>query len=179
MDFLEGIAKKRQSCRSFDRNREVEPEKLMRCLEALRLAPSACNAQPYRVSVARGQAAARAGALTRGAGMNAFTADVPVLIVISEDSYNASALGGSKLKKQDYRSVDIGIAAAYFTAQALCEGLATCIIGWFDEQELMRLAGVNGRIRLVIAVGYARQDDPLRQKKRKDLSALVNDIEVE
>ena len=45
MDFLE-IARARQSCRSYDTERPVEQEKLDAVLEAARLAPSACNAQP-------------------------------------------------------------------------------------------------------------------------------------
>lgn len=177
MSFLEDTAKNRQSCRSFDPERQVEPDKLRRCLEALRLAPSACNSQPYRVSVAEGPAAERVGELTRGLGMNAFTKDVPVFVVISEDSYNAAAERGSKLKDQDYRSEDIGIAAAYLTSQAHSDGLSSCIIGWFDEPKLKKLAGVSGRIRLVIALGYAKQGDTLREKKRRPLGELVNRIE--
>ena len=46
MDYLE-IARARQSCRAYDATRPVEEEKLLTCLEAARLAPSACNAQPY------------------------------------------------------------------------------------------------------------------------------------
>ena len=49
MDFLE-LAKLRQSCRAYDETREVDPEKLQAILEAGRLAPSACNGQPYRIN---------------------------------------------------------------------------------------------------------------------------------
>lgn len=45
-DFID-LAKVRQSCRSYDPDREVEVEKLEACLESMKLAPSACNAQPY------------------------------------------------------------------------------------------------------------------------------------
>ena len=63
MNFLE-IARNRQSCRSYDENREVEQEKLDAILEALRLAPSACNGQPYHVTVCRGQVAKEVAAAT-------------------------------------------------------------------------------------------------------------------
>ena len=117
MDFLE-IARARQSCRSYDETRPVEQKKLDAVLEAARLAPSACNAQPYHFTVCRGQAAKAAVAGVTGMGMNKFAAQAPVLIVISERSYNKTAALGSRVTKVDYRSIDIGIAAAYLTAEA-------------------------------------------------------------
>ena len=80
---------------------------------------------------------------------------------------------GSKVKHQDYRSVDIGIAAAYLTAEAQTQGLSTCILGWFDEKTLQALLNTNARVRLIIAIGYARADEALRTKKRKSLEELV------
>ena len=113
------------------------------------------------------------GDLTRSMGLNGFTPDVPVFVVISEANYNATSAVGAKVKGQDYRSVDIGIAAAYFTAQATELGLSTCIIGWFGEKKLRQLVGAKGMVRLVIAVGYAKEGDALRKKVRKDLETLV------
>ena len=172
MDYLE-IARTRQSCRSYDAARPVEEEKLLACLEAARLAPSACNAQPYHITVAQGVMGQAVGAATRSMGMNGFTREVPVFLVISEAAYNRTASVGSKVKQQDYRSVDIGIAAAYLTAEAQSQGLSTCILGWFDEKTLQALLNTNARVRLIIAIGYARADDALRTKKRKSLEELV------
>ncbi len=172
MDYLE-IARTRQSCRAYDAARPVEEEKLLACLEAARLAPSACNAQPYHITVAQGVAGEAVGAATRSMGMNGFTREVPVFLVISETAYNRTASVGSKVKHQDYRSVDIGIAAAYLTAEAQTQGLSTCILGWFDSKKLRQLLDLKGEPRLVIALGYARTGDPLRSKKRKSLDNLV------
>ena len=97
MDFLE-IANARQSCRSYD-SRPVEDEKLNAVLEAARLAPSACNAQPYHFTVCRGQAAKAVVAGVTGMGMNKFTAQAPVLIVISERSYNKTAADSLDIKR--------------------------------------------------------------------------------
>lgn len=52
-------------------------------------------------------------------------------------------------------------------------GLSTCILGWFDEKTLQALLNTNARVRLIIAIGYARADDALRTKKRKSLEELV------
>lgn len=173
MDYLE-IARSRQSCRAYDASRPVEEQKLLACLEAARLAPSACNAQPYHITVAQGDVAKQVGEATRSMVMNSFTREVPVFLVISEAAYNATAAVGAKVKGQDYRSVDIGIAAAYLTAEARTQGLSSCILGWFDGKRLRRLLGLKGPVRLVLALGYAKAGDPLRPKKRKSLEELIS-----
>ena len=132
MNFNE-IALNRQSCRSYAADRPVEDEKLWAILEATRLAPSACNGQPYHLTVCRGETAREVAKATQGMGMNKFASDAPIQIVISEKPYVASAAMGAKVKGNDYRSIDIGIAAAYLTAEAAAQGLGTCILGWFDD----------------------------------------------
>lgn len=175
MDFLE-IAKTRQSCRSYDEQRPVEQEKLDAVLEAVRLAPSACNGQPYHLTVCRGEKAKEVAAATMGMGMNKFASQAPVLIVMSEMPYVKSAALGAKLKKNDYRSIDIGIAAAYLTAEATAQGLSTCILGWLDDDKLRSICGLDQPARLVITLGYAKDSDILRNKKRKDLDELITNM---
>ena len=172
MDFLE-IAKARQSCRSYDPAREVEQEKLEAVLEAVRLAPSACNGQPYHLTVCTGEKAKEAAKATMGMGMKKFAAQAPVLIVISEEPYVKSAALGAKLKNNDYRSIDIGIAAAYLTAEAAAQGLSTCILGWLDDEKIRKLCNLKHPVRLVVTLGYAKETDKLRPKKRKDSAQLI------
>lgn len=176
MNFLE-IAQTRQSCRVYEETRSVEQEKLNAVLEAARLAPSACNAQPYHLTVCHGDAAKAAAKACQGMGMNKFASQAPVLIIVSEQSYNKTAAVGAKVKGIDYRSIDIGIAAAYLTAEATAQGLSTCILGWIDDKKLREITGIDAPARLVITLGYAAEDDKLRPKKRKDLSALVSEKE--
>ena len=175
MNFTE-IAKARQSCRSYDTDRPVEPEKLLSVMEATRLAPSACNGQPYRFTVCQGELAKEAAKATMGMGMNKFAAQAPVLIVVSEEPYTKSAALGAKVKKNDYRSMDIGIAVAYLTAEATAQGLSTCILGWLDDEKLRQLCNLKHPVRLVITLGYAREDDKLREKKRKSCQELFTEI---
>lgn len=172
MNFYE-IAKTRQSCRKFDPTREVEKEKLDAVLASARLSPSACNSQPYHITVCTGDLAKEVGKATIGVGINQFTKDVPMMLVISEDSYSKFAAMGAKLKNNDYRSIDIGILSAYITAEATVQGLASCILGWLDSDKICALCGLENPVRLVIALGYAVEDDPLREKKRKDLNQIV------
>ena len=174
MDFLE-IAKTRQSCRSYDETRPVEPEKLNAVLEAGRLAPSACNGQPYLFTVCRGETAKEVAMATRGMGMNKFAVQAPVMIVLSEKPYVKTAAMGARVKNNDYRSIDIGIAAAYLTAEAAAQGLGSCILGWLDDEKIRKLCGLDAPVRLVITLGYAKEGDPLRPKHRKDISELVSE----
>ena len=172
MNFME-IAENRQSCRSYDSTRQVDQEQLDAILKAAQLAPSACNSQPYNITVCRGEAALAVAKATQGMGINKFAPQAPVLLVISEAPYTKSAALGAKLKNNDYRSIDIGILAAYITAEATAQGLATCILGWLDDEKIRGICGLSHPVRLVITLGYAAPDDKLRSKKRKALGELV------
>ena len=175
MNFKE-IALTRESCRKYDTGRGIEPEKLDEVLEAARLAPSACNGQPYRITVCSGDAALRAAECVTGMGMNKFAKDAPVLLVVSEEPYVPSAALGAKIKGNDYRSIDIGIVAAYITAAATAAGLGSCILGWFDDKKLRALCGLSKPVRLVITLGYGKDSEAPREKKRKSIDELVSKI---
>ena len=176
MNFTE-IAQRRQSCRSYDENRPVEQEKLDAVLESARLAPSACNGQPYHLTVCSGEQAKAVATGTMGMGMNKFAAQAPILIVISEEPYVKTAALGAKVKGIDYRSIDIGIVGAYLTAEATAQGLGTCMLGWVDDDKIRKACGVKGKVHMVITLGYAKENDKLREKKRKDISQLVTRLD--
>ncbi len=176
MNFRE-IAETRQSCRSYDRGRAVEQEKLDAILGAARLSPSACNGQPYHITVCKGESAGKVAKAVQGMGMNKFADDAPVLIVISEKPYVATAALGARVKNNDYRSIDIGILSAYITAEATSQGLGTCILGWLDDGKIREICGLEGAVRLVITLGYPKDGDRLREKKRKPIDELVSVIE--
>ena len=176
MNFME-IAENRQSCRSYDAAREVEQEKLDAMLRAAQLAPSACNGQPYHFTVCRGDVAKEVEKAARGvAGLNKFATDAPVVIVVSEKPYVKTAAVGAKLKNNDYRSIDIGIAVAYLTAEAAAQGLGTCILGWLDDAKIRAICGLDMPVRLLVTVGYPKEGDPLRKKVRKELAELSKEL---
>ena len=110
-------------------------------------------------------------------GMNKFASDAPVLMVLSEMPYNATAALGAKVKKNDYRSIDIGILSAYITAEATSQGLGSCILGWLDDTKIREICGIEGTVRLVITLGYPKADDKLREKKRKSEEELITILE--
>ncbi|MDR0938425.1 MAG: nitroreductase family protein [Mediterranea sp.] len=163
-DFLR-LVTARQSDRAYDKSRPVEPEKLERILEAGRLAPSACNAQPWKfVVVTDPELAVRVGKATAGLGMNKFAKDAPVHILVIEESANITSMLGGKVKDKHFPLIDIGIATAHLTLAAESEGLGSCILGWFDEKEIKRLLGIpaSKRLLLDIIIGY-----PTKEKRKK------------
>ena len=170
------LAEKRQSCRSYDKDKDVLEAEIRSILEAAILAPSACNGQPYKFTLCKGQTANEVAKECMGMGMNKFVIYAPALIVISEDNYNATAAMGAKIKGNDYRSIDIGIAAAYITAEAASIGLGSCILGWFDDMKIREICSLDKPVRLVIAIGHA-MDSKIRQKKRKNYNDIVKILE--
>lgn len=164
MDFLR-LVMSRQSDRAYDKEHSVEPEKLERILEAARLAPSACNAQPWKfVVVTDRELSRKVGKAAAGLGMNKFAKDAPVHILIVEESANITSLLGGKVKDKHFPLIDVGIAAAHIVLAAESEGLGSCILGWFDEKEIKQLTGIpaSKRLLLDIIVGY-----PLKEKRKK------------
>ncbi|MBQ8423146.1 MAG: nitroreductase family protein [Coprobacter sp.] len=173
--FLELVAA-RQSDRRFDAERPVEPEKLARILEAARLAPSACNSQPWRfividdVDVKNRVADAAAN---RVLGMNHFTKQAPVHIVVVEVAGNVTSTMGGWVKDKNFRHIDIGIAAAHIALAAADEGLGSCIVGWFNEAGVRKVLGIPAgkRVLLDVVIGYSC--DPHREKSRKPIDKTV------
>lgn len=163
-DFLQLVAS-RQSDRAYDENRPVETEKLERIMEAARLAPSACNAQPWKfVVVTDKELSVKVGKATAGLGMNKFARNAPVHILVVEESANITSLLGGKVKDKHFPLIDVGIATAHIVLAAENEGLGSCILGWFDEKEIKQLVGIpaSKRLLLDIVIGY-----PLKEKRKK------------
>jgi nitroreductase len=146
---------------------------LERCLEAARLAPSACNSQPWKFIVvdepaqrARLADAAFSGAYT----MCTFAKAAPVLVVIETLRSTYAARLGAFWRGVQYNLIDIGIAGEHFVLQATEEGLGTCWLGWFNARAVKKALGLGWRthIDILISVGYPLDATP-REKLRKTL----------
>lgn len=171
---------KRQSVRSYS-DKIVESDKLERCLEAARIAPSACNAQPWKYIIVNKSdnielhteiAKAASSAVL---GFNKFAPQAPILLVVVRESPNFTSKMGTFLKDKPYTIMDVGITVAHFCLQATAEGLGTCIMGWFDEKKVKKLLNIplSKRVELIISLGYAANDE-VRPKIRKDMSKIVS-----
>ena len=172
MDFKD-LALARYSCRKYDPERDLDESLINQILETAVLSPSACNGQPYHITVCRGEVAKAVSKTAMSMNMNSFLKDVPVILVLSEKPYCKTAGIGAKIKHNDYRSIDIGILAAYITAEATAQGLDTCILGWLDDDDIKALCDLDGTVRLVITLGYKKSGYELRAKKRRSMDELV------
>lgn len=166
----------RQSDRKYS-DRPVEKEKLGRIVEAGRMAPSACNAQPWKFIVVTDKELVvkiAEAASARLIGMNSFVAQAPVIIVIVREKPNMSSKVGATIKNKDYSLIDIGIATENICLQAQAEGIGSCIIGWFDERMLRKLLSIprSKRVELIITLGYSLSEK--REKRRKPAEETVS-----
>ncbi|MGV8963967.1 MAG: nitroreductase family protein [Candidatus Saccharimonadaceae bacterium] len=176
MDFLE-LVSSRQSVRAFDAERQVEKVKIECIVEAARLAPSACNAQPWSFVVVDNPELKNKIAdatSSRILGMNHFTKQAPVHMLLVEEKVNLSSGFGGWVKKKDFAQMDLGIVAAHIVLAAQAEGLGTCIVGWFDEDKVKELLHIpsSKRVWLDIVIGYGTQ--PLRKKSRKSVDTILS-----
>ena len=172
--FLE-LAQARQSDRSFEPGRTIEREVLERIMEAGRVAPSACNGQPWHFTVITDkELLPQVGKATASLGMNKFVKDASALVLITHESTNLTSRLGCGIKDKDFPMMDLGIASAYITLAAEDEGVGSCILGWFDEKKIKQLAGIpeKKRLMLIIALGYAAK--PKRKKVRKEWEKVVS-----
>ena len=175
MDFSE-LVRKRQSDRRYE-ERAVPRELVMRCIEAARLAPSACNSQPWHFIVVDDPETKNKLAdavASKILGINHFSKQAPVHIVVVEEKPNLSAGFGAWLKDKNFAHIDVGIAAAHLVLAAEDEGLGSCIMGWFDEDKVRKLLGIPSgkRVLLDVVLGYSTQPD--RKKVRKELDKIVS-----
>lgn len=170
------LVKKRQSDRAYE-SRDVEPDKLGRILEAGRLAPSACNSQPWKFIVVNEPAireeVARAATASE-LGFNKFVNQAPVLIVLVRGKGKVISRVGGSLKNKEYSTIDIGIASGNICLQATAEGLGTCILGWFDEKKVKKILNIpeSKRAELIITLGYPSK--PTRSKIRKEAAEVIS-----
>lgn len=167
----------RESCRNF-KAEPIPKEHLISIIETAHISPSACNSQPWHLTLAVGESAKKVASCTQELGMNKFTDNCPAFIVINEEPATLSAKLGGAVKHQQYAQMDIGILTAHICYAARDFGISSCILGWFNEEKLREVIGIqkDRRIRLIIALGYAASDD-LRTKKRKELSDILTVIE--
>ncbi len=172
-NFLE-LVNKRYSIRDYV-DKPVERDKLDLCLEAARVAPSACNSQPWKFVVVddvnlKNELCAK---IFSGIySMNKFVKKAPVLLAVVSEKGSFVARVGAQLRDTRYYLIDIGIAVEHFVLQATELGLGTCWIGWFNEREAKKVLNIpyDKRIDIIVSVGYSEQQK--RQKVRQTLDQI-------
>ena len=172
MEFSE-LIKQRQSVRKYQ-SIPVEREKIEKLIDAVHLAPSACNSQLWKLIVVDEPGLKNEVAkatFSKTISFNKFAVEAPVIAVLVMEKAKLIAQIGGLVKNQEYIQYDIGIAAAHFCLQAADLGLGTCIIGWFDEKKIQQLLHIpkKRKVGLLITLGYPPEDYKKRKKIRKPL----------
>ena len=174
MSFLD-LANKRYSVRNY-KDTPIPREKIDRCIEAARLAPSACNSQPWKFIVVDDPELKNnlAKAAFKGIlNFNNFAFNAPALILIVSQRQKTSAKFGSIIKKKNFSQMDIAIAAEHFCLQAAEESLGTCMLGWFNERAVKKLFSIPKpkRVELIISTGFPAEEK-IPPKKRKPTNEI-------
>lgn len=175
MQFHE-LINARQSVRKY-LPKPVEKEKLEKIIEAVHVAPSACNSQPWRLIIVdepelKNEVAK--ATFSKTVSFNKFAIEAPVIAVLVIEKPKLIAKIGGSIKNQEYPQYDIGIAAEHFCLQAADLGLGTCMLGWFNEKKIQTLLNIpkKRKIGLVITLGYAPEGYKQRKKIRKPLDEI-------
>jgi len=170
------LIKHRKSVRNF-LDRPVEREKILMCLEAARLAPSACNSQPWKFIVVddiqlknKLCAAAFSGIYS----INTFCKMAPVIVVVISEKSKFLARIGGMFRGTKYYLIDIGIATEHFVLQAEDLGLGTCWIGWFNERAVKSILNIPQpkKIDILIALGYYDKEKARSEHGREPIDKI-------
>jgi len=171
------LIQQRQSDRKYS-PRPVEEEKLLLCLEAGRLAPSASNSQPWTFvlinepALLKEMAKAAVGPLK---SFNKFAKQAPIILAIVMEKPKIITEVGGRIKKKEYPLIDVGITAEHICLQAAELGLGSCMLGWFDEEKVKTLLSIpeEKNVPLLITLGYTPEDYKQRKKIRKNFESIV------
>jgi nitroreductase len=171
--FME-LCGQRQSCRSFS-DQPVSHETLLRVVEAARLAPSACNSQPWRfILVESPEMVERVAPCGQAMGINGFLKDAKAILLILETPAKLMPMAASVLDGQYFAKGDLGGAALAACFAATEQGLGSCVIGLFDRPKIRGLLDLppEANIAYFIALGYPK-NIAVRAKSRKGLDDLL------
>jgi len=172
-DFLD-LAAARQSCRDFA-DRPVEHDKLVKCVEAARLAPSACNSQPWSfVVVEDPRVVPEVAKTSQVLGINEYIAGARAFFVVLEEHAVLMPRLRTFLDSQYFARSDLGGVLLSLCLEAESLGLGTCILGLYDREKLSALLNLPLETRFagLVAVGYPA-DPKTRAKVRKPLDTLI------
>lgn len=164
MELME-IIEKRRSVRAY-KTQEISDEKLSKVLEAARLAPSASNRQPWKFVVVRDPA--KRGELAKASRSQSFVGEAPIVIAgVALEPERVMSCGVPAY------AVDLAIALEHIALAAQDEGLGTCWIGAFSQEEVKKILGVPDQYKVVALMPIGYPEDAPGPKTRKPLDDIV------
>ena len=170
--MLQQLFTTRQSCRNFS-TKPVEREKLLKVLEAGMIAPSSRNRQPWTLHVCGEKSIVPVKQSCQLYG-NAFLTNCPELIVVTmHPRVVVDTSDKPLLTVQDFRPFDLGLCVMQMCLQATELGLSTCMIGLLNQEMIQQAIGTTEDVKIVVALGYADESDPIRAKTRRPMDETV------
>ncbi len=171
--MLKDLFLKRQSTREFC-DREIADGDLEEICRLACLAPSAINAQPWKIYAVKGEKAKVFKPLVQKDGANVWADCVNTYLVLEQLPPHAIMRGDRRVSNEEFIPNDIGILAAYITLVAEEKGIQSCIIGLRDEKGIANFLNLpeGTKFPLVIALGYKTESCPVREKKRRDFDKI-------
>jgi len=168
------LVNKRISVREY-KDLPIDDDSIRLCLEAARLAPSACNSQPWRFIVVNDKDLKDRlcdRAFSGIYGMNAFAKGAPVIIAVVSERAKFIAKIGGHFRGTSYYLIDIGIACEHLVLQAAELGIGTCMLGWFNEKAAKEILGIPRpkKVDLLISLGYYKETQ--KERARRTLSEI-------
>lgn len=163
------LVKHRTSCRSYEPG-TVPKKHLEQVLEAARLAPSACNKQPWRFAVVEDEATRMRlvdKAFLTGIPMH-WAVDAGAIIALGMEKSTLTHKIAPMISGVDYPLLDLGIAGGHLMLQAEELGLGTCWIGWIKPRAVRRIVGWPRGIKAVglITIGWPVSKDRKTRSRR-------------
>lgn len=178
MDFIR-LCALRESCRDFT-GEKVSNETIKCIVEAGRIAPSACNSQPWHFYVIKGEKLDLARKGIQWMSANKFTDKATAFIVITGEKENYAEKIGERLFGRDFSNIDIGICIENMALCASSLGVGSCIIGAFRDKEILQAIGIEkndkAKVKLILALGMPSARIS-REKKRKKIDEVVTFVD--
>lgn len=174
MSEFKEMCLRRQTCREFT-DAPVEHEKLVAIVDAARLAPSGCNAQPWSFVVAEKKDTVKQLAeCVHQMGMNPYAAQCQAFVVFVEETATLMPKISCIIDNQYFAKGDLGASVAYLCLEAASQGLGTCQFGIFDRVKIREILGIpkEKQINALIGIGYPAKPE-IRAKQRKSLDEVA------
>ena len=174
-NFFE-LIEERHSCRDFT-GKPVPYDEILKCIEAARLAPSACNMQPWHfIIVSKEEHLGKVAKCFQDGGRNTFTDNAGAFVIVTEDGRGPISKLSDSLATQKFKAVDIGIAVSHLVLAATELHINSCILGTLNERKLRTLLSIpkDRRIRLAVALGYEKEGAFVKPKERKSMGEILD-----
>lgn len=175
MNFLE-LANKRESVRKYI-NKKIERTEIEKCIEAARIAPSACNSQPWSFIVVDDEeklSEVAKASYTSILKFNKFSESAAAIVVIVMEPGKFKPMLATPFTNLDYAFIDMGIACEHFCLQAAELNIGSCIMGYYQKNKIKEILNIpkSKKIGLLISLGY-HDNFTARPKARKNIETIL------